>query len=509
LGTLKFLIFLSIVAIIFAIPRGFDISDEGVYVMLADPNQENIGGIFNYDLFFKVLYKFTGLEFGIIGLRIIRLISYFIGAYGLALFWKNLFESQKLSLSIFLLALAGLFAGYGFLPPTLSYNSISVVSVCIWLGIISNSTLGPKSWLFLGLIFLVLFYSKITACLLLGLISILYLRAEKEFSLPKVLILISPWLIFEWLYYFLFKENGMTRLTGESGFISQRQDYSILLLIKYTVVGVFWSLTVGIFFFVIGKLRGFSGKLKSGMFLIGTLFLLFVFYKTRITEEWSHFFLLVIFALISWQLGASRIVAFNTKRGFFLFILICLPFLIHFGSNVYWMRLGTHYWVFWIFAFAILIQAKSNKSQTAFYQLIAVSSLLLVVTGIWITPFEGSYLWDSRYAWEYKTGRTILLAKPQIDFLNKLKSEIEPIESGNIASLYMNPGLLYLFDRTSPCIPGYWKSSQAKTFLRDGDQLELILFNPLDSFPFDQKKWEIKDELIQPNGEKLLVLWRK
>jgi hypothetical protein len=138
---LKFLVLLSIVAIIFAMPRGFDISDEGLYVLLADPNQENIGGIFNYDLFFKVIYKFTGLEFGIIGLRIIRLISYFIGAYGLALFWKNFFESQRLSSSIFLLALAGLFAGYGFLPPTLSYNSISVVAVCIWLGIISNPSL--------------------------------------------------------------------------------------------------------------------------------------------------------------------------------------------------------------------------------------------------------------------------------------------------------------------------------------------------------------------------------
>jgi hypothetical protein len=506
---LKFLVLLSIVAIIFAMPRGFDISDEGLYVLLADPNQENIGGIFNYDLFFKVIYKFTGLEFGIIGLRIIRLISYFIGAYGLALFWKNFFESQRLSSSIFLLALAGLFAGYGFLPPTLSYNSISVVAVCIWLGIISNPSLGPKSWLFLGLIFLVLFYSKITACLLLGLISILYLGVEKEFSLTKVFILISPWLIFECFCYFLFKENGMTRLTGENGFISQRQDYSTLLLIKYTLVGVFWSLISGVFFLVIGKLGDFSGKLKFGMFLIATLFLLFVFHKTRITEEWSHFFLLVIFALISWQLGASRILAFKTKRNFLFFVLICLPFLIHFGSNVYWMRLGIHYWVFWLFAFAILIQTKSIKFQTAFYQFTALSSLLLVITGIWITPFEGSYLWDSRFAWEYKTGKTILLARPQIDFLNKLKSEIEPIESGNMASLYMNPGLLYLLDRTSPHIPGYWKPSQAKTFFENGDQLELILFNQLGSFPFDQKKWKIKNELIQPNGEKLQVLWRK
>ncbi|MFT7204015.1 MAG: hypothetical protein ACI8YP_002498, partial [Algoriphagus sp.] len=80
--------------------------------------------------------------------------------------------------------------------------------------------------------------------------------------------------------------------------------------------------------------------------------------------------------------------------------------------------------------------------------------------------------------------------------------------SGEIASLYLNPGLLYLLNRTSPHIPGYWKPSQAKIFLGNGDELELILFNQRETFPFDQKRWKTKDELIQPDGEKLQVLWR-
>jgi len=301
----------------------------------------------------------------------------------------------------------------------------------------------------------------------------------------------------------------MSRLFAEQGFLYQRNDYSMFLLLRYTTVGIFWSLFATFFFWIAGKLKQDLSILYFPILALATFVLCAVFYWTRITEEWSHIFLLATFALIGMQMGQVNWKQFKSKKGLFLFVLLALPFLLHFGSNVYWMRLGIHYWVFWLFAFALLIQTKSAKFQIAFYQFSAVSSLLLVIVGIWLTPFEGSYLWDSSYPWQYKPGKKILLSKSQIDFLQKLKIEIEPIETGQIASLYMNPGLLFLLNRTSPHIPGYWKPSQAKTFLGNGDELELILFNQLDTFPFDQKRWKITNELIQPNGEKLRVLWRK
>jgi len=500
---------LSLVAIIFGIPRGFDFSDEGLYALLADPNQQNLGGIFNYDLFFKLIFRFTGIDFGIQGLRVLRLISYFLGAFGLAIFWKNIQKTNRISLSIFLLALVGLFAGYGFLPMTLSYNSISVIAVSLWLGIVSRKGLNWKHWLLLGLVFLTLFYSKITVSFLLGFLTILYFGFNRQLNLKSVLLLLAPFIFFEGVFYLLFQENALSRLSAEQGFLQQRQDYSAFLLIKYTTVGVFWSFLAGFLFFITGKLKLNLSKLYFPFLALATFVLGIVFYWTRITNEWSHIFLLATFALIAWQIGQVNWKYFKSKKVLFLFVLIALPFLLHFGSNVYWMRLGIHYWVFWLFAFTLLIQAKSAKFQNAFHHLAAVSSLLLVIVGIWITPFEGSYLWDSNHPWEYKTGKIILLAKPQIEFLKKLKSDIEPVEAGEIASLYMNPGLLYILDQTSPHIPGYWKPSQAKTFLGSGDSLELILFNQLDTFPFDQKYWEIKDELIQPNGETLQVLWKK
>ncbi len=467
----RVLVFFTILVIIIAIPRGFDFSDEGLYVLLADPNQQNLGGIFNYDLFFKLIFKFSGIDFGIKGLRVFRLISYFLGAFGLAFFWKNLQKASRISFPIFLLALTGLFAGYGFLPATLSYNSISVVAVCLWLGIISNEALNWKYWLLLGLVFLTLFYSKITVCFLLGFLTILYFGFNKQLNFKYVLFLLTP--------FILFQENALSRLFAEQGFLHQRQDYSMVLLIRFTMVGIFWILFAAFFFLIAGKLKHDLSKLYSTVLVLATFVLCAVFYWTRITEEWSHIFPLTTFALIGMQMGQVNWKQFKSKKRFFIFVLIALPFLLHFGSNVYWMRLGIHYWVFWLFAFALLIQTNSVKFQIAFHRFSAVSSLLLVIVGIWITPFEGSYLWDSSYSWEYRPGKKILLSKPQIDFLKKLKFEIEPFEP-----------------------------SQAKIFLGNGDELELILFNQRETFPFDQKRWKTKDELIQPDGEKLQVLWR-
>jgi hypothetical protein len=499
----------TVLVVIFAIPRGLDFSDEGLYVLLADPRQENIGGIFNYDLFFKFIFRFTGLEFGIKGLRILRLLSYFLGALSLSIFWKNIQGAKQISSTIFLLALAGLFAGYGFLPLSLSYNSISVVGVCLWLGIISKRKLTQKDWLWLGIVFLILFYAKVTVCLVFGFLTLIYFGINKEPFYKKLVLLVAPFLILECLFFILFQDNALLRLTGPQGFLQQRQDYGGFLLIKYTAVGIFWSFLGVFMFWISGKLKQNSNKLYYPLLGLAFITLILVFYWTRITAEWSHIFLLSSLAYIVWYMGQSNEINSNTKTRSLIFILLAIPFLLHFGSNVYWMRLGIHYWVFWIFATALLIQNQSPKFQQSYYQIASGASLLIVIIGVWISPFEGKFLWQSNHIWKYKEGKEILLSVQQIEILRKLEKEIGSIKSEKIASLYMNPGILYLLDRHSPHIPGYWKPSQAHAFLGTGGNLDMILFNQRDTFPFDQKTWIVKDEMILPNGDNLQVLWRK
>ncbi|RAI85551.1 hypothetical protein [Algoriphagus yeomjeoni] len=500
---------LSLSLILLGINRGFDFSDEGLYAFLADPNQPNIGGVFNYDLFFKLIYRFTGLEFGIIGLRIIRLISYVMAAFALGIFWKNLYPEQLLSPQIVILSLAALFAGYGFLPPTLSYNSISVVLVCFWLALVSKQNVKAMDWLMLGLIFAMLIYVKVTAGILLGILTFLYFLRLKMLGLIPLTYLILPFLVFEGLFYILFEETALARLFGEFGFIHQRQDYTITLLIKYTVVGGFWILLTGFTFFLASKFR------KTNTFVYGILIplafatLASVFYLTFITSEWSHIFLLISIAAISWEIADLSRGELAKKEYLFISVLIFLPFLLHFGSNVYWMRLGIHYWVFWLLAYVLLIKGRSQEFRERCYALASVISLTLVAFGIWLTPFEGAYLWEATKKWEYKPGKEIWLSPSQIELLKLVNSEIEASNPSEIISLYSNPGLLYLLGKNSLYSPGYWKPSQAKLFLNSGSEIDLILFNGLYDFPFDPSEWEKQKEFIQPNGEKLSVLWRK
>ena len=41
--------------------RGFDFTDEGLYALLSNPNQENTSNIINYDIIFKYLYQYFGI----------------------------------------------------------------------------------------------------------------------------------------------------------------------------------------------------------------------------------------------------------------------------------------------------------------------------------------------------------------------------------------------------------------------------------------------------------------
>jgi hypothetical protein len=218
---------------------------------------------------------------------------------------------------------------------------------------------------------------------------------------------------------------------------------------------------------------------------------------------------LATFSAISWQFGSISMNEFSKRETLFFLILLLLPLFLHFGSNVYWLRLGIHYWVFWLFALMILLKGASTEFKMRFNAFASFCSMVLVLFGIWFTPFEGEYLWNATRSWEYKSGKKILLSEKQVEFLNAINAEIGNNSNKEIVSLFRNPGILYLLDMNSPFSPAYWKSSQASLFLQNGDSLDFILFNELEPFPFDRSAWILKKELIQPNGENLQILWKK
>lgn len=492
--------------IFFAIPRGFDFSDEGLYLLLADPRQANQGGVFGYDLFFKLFYRISGIEFGIQGLRYLRFFTYLLGAIALLIFWKNLFPNAS-ARHIFPIALLGLFGGYAFLPAALSYNSLSVVLLCFWLALLSMGRQSLRHYLLLGLILTLLFYVKISVWVLLLPLSLMGYFRQGGLHLRLFLGILLPFVLLEGLFYVIFGECGLSRVFEDTGFLYQRADYSLGMLLRYTSAGFFWTVLSGLPFFFAGFAQRSGRKFHHLLFVLALVIAVLIFQKTMIYVEWSHSVLLLTFGFAAWLLGVGYLP--KGKQVWFFWVLLLLPFVLHFGSNVYWMRLGIHYWVFWLMAIYMLIPQWSKVAQHSLGAVAALGSFVLVSFGLWVSPYESPSLWKANQVWEYRPGKEIMLSQEQVDFLVDLRKSLIEVSDGEVLALYGNPGLLSMQGLYSPYSPAFWQVEQVDLFFKSDSGLKMVWYNGRGEFPFDKDSWDEVTTLTQPDGKSLQVLWKK
>lgn len=492
--------------ILFGINKGFDLSDEGLYTLLLNPHQSNEAGVYNYDLFFKFLYKLAGIEFGIIGSRVLRLISYFVGGFSLALFWKNIQSEKRVDFYVLIISVMALFSGYAFLPPSLSYNSLSVVIVCGWLAVLSIDK--PSIWMKLALGFLLalLFYVKITTCLIIGGLSILVLTFQKKWTASMIVSLLLPIVLLESTFYLFLSEAGSLRIWDGVQMMGQRADYQWELLFKHNLVGVFWCLVVFVPFFITAQLKP---KLKWVFLALSLVFVGWVMFKTMITDEWNHTILIITFSFIAYYVGKRKEWSWKSTEAFFLIILLLLPFSLHFGSNVYFLRLGIQYWAFLVLGGYILLDKKPAYQKTVFNYIFSILSLALILNGIWLSPFEQLPLSHNTIEWEYSEGKKIYLPKEKIDVLQDVKSKINGIPEEEIIAVYRNPGWMVLLDLTSPKNPGIWDEDQLNTYFPNfPNGFKYVIYFPYQKLPDDSMLgFTIQNYSLSQGDVKLL--WRK
>ncbi|MDR7130560.1 hypothetical protein J2X69_002916 [Algoriphagus sp. 4150] len=490
--------------------RGFDLSDEGMYALLAVPDQENIAGVFNYDLFFKLFYQVTGIEFGLVGLRILRLFTCFIAAASLTVFWGNFSQKTIKKSSVFLLVLLGVFGSYGFLPQTLSYNSISLMCGCIWLALISGQ-LTTARLILLGATLTLLFYSKVTVCLILSLLTVVFLIiSHRKTAGRKLLLLCSPFLLVELVFTLVLGESGVTRAIATQEMLDYRPDYHLLTIIKYTAVGVFWCGLVVIPFVIAGYLKrknNFYFKILTG---IGVVVFLLISHFTTITGEVNHYLLLGTLAAMGFLLGASSFSCKPDKRQIgFLLLLIGFPFILHFGSNVYFLRLGIHYWVFWILAILFLLRKEHIKERGALYMLCSLFSMALVVNGISLYAFNSYTYKDETALWEYRKDKFIRLPLPEVSLYSDLSNLVFEYDEQVVLPIYRNPGLVYMVGKRHPKTPGLWSSDQLRYFFSNSEAIAVIFYNDTFEFPFDKSEWSEDATYAIKDDQLIKVFWRK
>ena len=444
--------------ILLGINSGFDISDEGFYVMLTVPSQENESGIINYDLFFKLLFQFTGYSFSLVELRLIRLVGYFLASLALTQFFRSQFKTSLSKPQVFLLSILGLFSGYAFLPPTLSYNSLTMVLGCFWIFTIFSNQSHYRKSLFLGLILAMLAYVKVTVALVLLLISIGFLVLKSKASLKVLGLLILPLLLLEVVFWIFLGDFALSRLETAISFTTSRRGYGLIQLLKSPLIGFVFTL-IGL---LIGRLIAMV-KCKPYPISIFTWVLALAFFYwiirfTHITEEWNHVIMLAssIFLGFLWT-NSKRLYSISLEE----IALFFLPFLLHIGSNVYWLRIGIHYWVFWL----MLIFVNAPILTKTLLNLVAVLSILLVFYGIWWHPFgQQKPLWSEKTKWIRDGKEVILLDPAQISILQKIEKWEEGKGREQLLAAYRVPGLVWLTGRRIPFSPGIWEKEQLKIF---------------------------------------------
>ena len=442
--------------LICGIDRGFEISDEGFYMLLSVPAQANENGIINYDLFFKLFYQLTGHTFSLIEMRLLRLFGYFLGAFALTQFLKNQFEISLSKPQLFLLSTLGLFSGYAFLPPTLSYNSLTVVLSCLWLwSVFSVQASTYSRGLSLGIILALLVYVKVTVALILFLFSIGIWVNKKQFSLTSLGLVFVPFLILELIFSTVLGEFASDRLLSGIPLNSSRSGYGIIPMIKSPLLGLVFSVCTLLIGWMLAKIKSKSFPIQVGVLIFSAGIFFWIIRFTHITEEWNHVVMLGTSVFLGFLWGTSKSgINFSLEE----MTLFLLPFLLHFGSNVYWMRIGIHYWVFWV----LLIFLNPNVFKIGVTS-VCFLILYLVFNGVWWHPFgHESPLWSAKT--ELEIDGEIINVDPKVVTAVVQIRDFGKIEGlTQVQAIYRIPGLIWLSGYQIPQLIGTWDKVQLES----------------------------------------------
>ncbi|MHA7129418.1 hypothetical protein [Algoriphagus namhaensis] len=466
-----------------------------MYLLLADPEQENIAGFFNYDLWFKAIYRLTGFEFGVLELRIFRLLLLFPGAFVL---WRIVQRESRSVLNrfeIFVILFLGLALSYIFLPQSLSYNHLSIFFSTVWLYFFSDRKWNFKTFLGLGFCLTGLFYVKITSCLTLGLVTLVKVVIDLfrgELKLSDLFLLIAPMVFLESFFFFVLGDFGVSRVIAALELVSDRTEYSFLNLLKYTTVGLFWTGTVLIPFTLSGYIKKKS-KCSMGIRFGALSLLFFVMHLTNTSGEITHFPALIILAFFSYQLGSSFRDGVSKTRLTLVLILFFMPFLIYFGSNFYFYRIATHYSVFWILGILLLISGQQTRVASARISLVAFSFGTIIFVGLWLYPSHTSSLFKNDRSWEFGN-QSLLLDSSQVEILTSLEERLVEKEHSKTLFAFANPGFPYLLNLNIPNTPLIWNKEDLRSRISP-EEIDVLFYNGFGDLPDSYRIFRLMDSI--------------
>jgi hypothetical protein len=479
-----FLISIIVFTLLWSIDKGIDLADEGLHFVFSKPETVNNNGLFNYDLFFKLLYKAVQFDFDIISLRIIKLVSIVL----LFILGIPFFRRSKLSIiDNFFLAMA-IFCSYTYLTQSLSYNSISFVLVLSYFYCYSymiKATLFRQNTLFLLMAILSSLCYFVKPPLSLALFGMTFILSTMSFTtwkwkqlLFRFLLIFVGYVAIQGLFQFIFSNYSFAKVLKDSMELSTYYgSYNKSVLIKRVVASFKWvfvlSLAGWCIAVLINKGRNNFKAVILSLFVIGVS-LSYFFVSHLSSNEFDIFqYGLMIIASIGLGFFGYHLKWNNlTKQDIGILILLFLaPFLCSFGSNVYFFRTTQQYLFFWVL---LLVYAKniglpfSKNILLSWYLIFSVFITIKIYNNVLENPDNQPQLSPNFVDFKYGNDNHINLDKHQAQYLIHLKEKLHKWSPNRkeIIGLYAMPGDIALTGYTNYYNPLIWDNFQWN-FLRN------------------------------------------
>lgn|GEM_PF-5317990 len=496
------LFFQAIVLLIlfFALGKGVDLTDEGLYFALSQPMQDNYFAQLNQNILFSLFYELTGISFGLKGLRLLKfllLITSFFAIYPILKYYR-------VGRFWCFICFFGLFGHYAYFGQSLSYNTLTFFFYCIFLKYLFTHLFQSKNdfpafWS--GFFSSLAFVSKSTTGLLLlalGVVFFLILswNLNRRFNFIKpTLIFISGFIIVQFFLSLLFVDyNFFEVIKNGLELGSYNSTHNKLSIIKYPLSAFKWILILMFSGFLL-RLTLDSDKLnKKITYFLSTLILLLWFYLSHDRLDLYRFyefsFLLFSYFLIGYSL--KNMINFDFESIILLSILLISPLIVSFGTISYHFKGGVLYSFFLFVLLSILNRYEYDKSHFVKFGIIVI--VLLLTSKIFLNtiylPFKQPSLLSQLKPYTYLNERKILLPQNYYDYLTKLNHVFDKYTSkeDKILGLYEMPGDILLAGRYHAINPCFWEQYQLEFNLEKAESEGLL----------DKVKFVLSQEKIFP-----------
>ncbi len=504
--------------VFFVIDKGVDLTDEGLYISLSNPFQENKFSQFNYDLYFKAIYQFFNYKISIVGLRILKFSSLLISCI-LSYF---ILKSYNVSVLFYSILIFFSFSIYSNWPQSFSYNTHSYLVFILLLFLLSiKKRFKDNPYLFsicLAAIIILGFIGKSVFGIILFYLIIFIYFLEFRFNSLKYVLALSLFVLFGfWLLGLLYSNFNIIEILYAGFSMSDFDPNHNFFKLIISIISAFrWVLVLLLSGFLLNLFfRNFS------FYVLGSSLILIIWFLTAHFNGTFNYYLKIIpFSFLYFVAGFFINFNFLLKNlNNFVFGFLCLfgPFIIWLGSDYYFFRGGVIYSVTIILF--ILINSFKGIKKLAFpdfvlFSLTSVLYLYIIFINLYISPFRINSSLNNLVEFNLKNGDSIFVPPNYFLYLTQLSSSFNKFvpEGNSITGMYQTSGDITLSGYLNSLNPCVWNSSQFKLYkslendYKENDFEYFLVYDTVSFSVFNNYLIQPLDTIVHYSGNEVFLI---